>query len=230
ATECEPMKWATDSCGCSVARIRGLENSFSPLILGLAPQALCFRLLRRLRPHFVQSYSEHIKQSDVGLYPCDVLPETRTEGGNVVNPRHLLLTITVVLLCAGNIPAQHSSPPNALVQNKHIITPEDVLTIRELSDVKLSPDGKRIAFVVNEPNDPNKPREPRASNIWIVPTDGREPPRPLIAGLKSADTPSWSPDGHSLAFLSDAQIYLLRDGESRASKLSDVPGGVEEYH
>ena len=200
------------------------------MILGLAPQALRFRLLRRLRPHFVQSYSAHIKQSDVGLYPSDVLPETWTEGDNVVNPRHLLLTITVVLLFAGSVPAQQPSRPNALVQNKHIITPEDVLTIRELSDVKLSPDGKRIAFVVNEPNDPNKPREPRASNIWIVPTDGREPPRPLIAGLKSADTPSWSPDGHSLAFLSDAQIYLLRDGESKASKLSDVPGGVEEYH
>ena len=156
--------------------------------------------------------------------------------------RYLLSTITTILLSAGIVSAQdlQASRPNAIIQNKHIITPEDVLTIRELSDVKLSPDGKQIAFVVSEPNDPKKPREPRASNIWVVPTDGREPPRPLIVGLKSADTPGWSPDGHTLAFLSDRgdaeavgdgsrQIYLLRDGEKKALKLSDVPGGVDQY-
>jgi len=156
--------------------------------------------------------------------------------------RYLLSTITTILLSAGIVSAQdlQASRRNAIIQNKHIITPEDVLTIRELSDVKLSPDGKQIAFVVSEPNDPKKPREPRASNIWVVPTDGREPPRPLIVGLKSADTPGWSPDGHTLAFLSDRgdaeavgdgsrQIYLLRDGEKKALKLSDVPGGVDQY-
>jgi dipeptidyl aminopeptidase/acylaminoacyl peptidase len=131
-------------------------------------------------------------------------------------------------------------PSKAIIQNKHVITPEDVLTLRELSDVKLSPDGKQIAFVVNEPNDPQKPREARASNIWIVTTDGHEPAHPLIAGLKSADTPSWSPDGHTLAFLSDRgdadgvadgsrQIYLWRDAEKKASKLSNVAGGVDQY-
>ena len=146
-----------------------------------------------------------------------------------MNLRYLLLTI---LLCA--------LPSKAIIQNKHVITPEDVLTLRELSDVKLSPDGKQIAFVVNEPNDPQKPREARASNIWIVTTDGHEPAHPLIAGLKSADTPSWSPDGHTLAFLSDRgdadgvadgsrQIYLWRDAEKKASKLSNVAGGVDQY-
>lgn len=146
-----------------------------------------------------------------------------------MNLRYLLLTI---LLCA--------LPSKAIIQNKHVITPEDVLTLRELSDVKLSPDGKQIAFVVNEPNDPQKPREARASNIWIVTTDGHEPAHPLIAGLKSADTPSWSPDDHTLAFLSDRgdadgvadgsrQIYLWRDAEKKASKLSNVAGGVDQY-
>src|SRR5690349_10796705 len=51
------MKWAavldTANHGiyrrlCSVAPIRGLEN-FSSFDLGLTPQALCFRLLRRLK-------------------------------------------------------------------------------------------------------------------------------------------------------------------------------------
>ena len=150
--------------------------------------------------------------------------------------RYLLLTITALLLLVGIVSAQDlaASPPNTI---RHIITPEDVLTIRELYDVKLSPDGKQIAFEVSEPN---QPREPRASNIWVVPTDGREPPRPLIPGLKSADAPSWSPDGHTLAFLSDRgdeeavadssrQIYLWREGEKKALKFTNVPGGVDQY-
>lgn len=141
-----------------------------------------------------------------------------------------LLAITALLCLFGD----------ATTQTRHIITPEDVLSIRELSDVRLSPNGKKIAFVVSEPNDPGKPRERRASNIWVVPSDRHEPPRPLIPALKSTDTPRWSPDGRTLAFLSNpadmsgqgessTQIYLLRDGEESASQLTNVPGGVDEY-
>jgi len=148
----------------------------------------------------------------------------------VVNRRSLIITITAFVVLTGTLSAQ----------NKHIITPEDVLTIRELSDLALSPDGKQIAFVVNEPSDPKSPREPRASNVWVVPADGRQPSRPSVAGLKNANSPSWSPDGRTLAFLSDRgaaeanadnslQIYLLRDGETRAVRLTNVPGDVGQY-
>ena len=135
--------------------------------------------------------------------------------------RNLILTIAAVLFFIGE--------PSAQNLNKHTITPADVLSIRELDEIKVSPDGKQIAFVVNEPNDPKKPREPRASNVWVVPTDGHEPPHPLIADLKNASTPRWSPDGRTLAFLSDSQIHLLPEGERKAVRLSNVPGGVEQY-
>ena len=156
--------------------------------------------------------------------------------------RNLLLTATAILFFNSTLSAQNLKTPtqHTIQQKRHAITPEGVLSIRELYEVKLSPNGKQIAFVVSEPNDPRKPREPRTSNIWVVPADGRELPRPLIPGLKSADTPRWSPDGRTLAFLSDrgdaeadagssTQIYLLRDGEKKAVRLTDVPGGVEQY-
>ena len=146
----------------------------------------------------------------------------------------LLMTVAILFVLGQQLSAQDLKPP------KHNITPEDVLSIRELYDVQLSPDAKQIAFVVNEPNDPKKPREPHVSNIWLVPTDGSALPRPLIPGLKTANTPRWSPDGETLAFLSDRgdaeaeadtapQIYLLRAGEKKALRLSSVPGGVEQY-
>jgi len=135
--------------------------------------------------------------------------------------RNLILTITAVFFFAGG--------PSAQNLNKHTITPADVLSIRELDEVKVSPNGKQIAFVVNEPNDPRKPREPRTSNVWVVPVDGHEPPHPLIADLKNAYTPRWSPDGRTLAFLSDDQIYLLSDGAGKAVRLSNVAAGVQQY-
>lgn len=140
-----------------------------------------------------------------------------------MNRRVLIIAITAVFFVA-DVSAQNQ---------RHVITPADVLTIRELSDVKLSPNGKRIVFVVNEPNNPNSPREPRVSNIWVVPADGSQPPRALIPDLKNARSPRWSPDGRTLAFLSDrersTQIYLLRDGEQSSVRLSNAPGSVEDY-
>jgi len=115
------------------------------------------------------------------------------------------------------------------------ITPEDVLSIREVRELQISTDGKQVAFRVREPADPRQPRAPRAENIWVVPTDGNEPPRPLIANLKNANTPRWSPDGRWLAFLSDhsgadgVQVYVMRNGGVTAARLTSVPGGVEDY-
>ena len=140
----------------------------------------------------------------------------------------LLVALAAILFLAGESLAQNLTPQT------HAITPEDVLSIRELDEVSLSPDGKRIAFSVAEPNDPARPREPRVSNVWVIPADGSEPARPLIPGLKNAATPRWSPDGRALAFLSDhdgnsTQVYLLREGEKKAVRLTDAPGGVELY-
>ena len=121
------------------------------------------------------------------------------------------------------------------------LTPKDNLSLREIKELQLSPDGKKVLFVVREPHDPKLPRSPRTTNIWIVPTDGSEPSRPLIPNLKNATTPRWSPDGRRVAFLSDAgesgstdpgatiQIYLIGSGGGKAERLTSVPGGVENF-
>lgn len=154
----------------------------------------------------------------------------------------LIAKAFTAFLCASSVLAQTADPsaPNITERAAHAITPEDILSIRELDELRLSPDGKRIAFVVREPADPKFPRQPRPSNIWIMPTDGGEPPRPMVPDLKNATSPLWSPDGRTLAFLSDrgesnsaadqtTQVFLLPVDSGKVERLTSVPRGVEQF-
>jgi dipeptidyl aminopeptidase/acylaminoacyl peptidase len=139
-----------------------------------------------------------------------------------------LLFVSTALPVAN--PAQRETRP---------ISPEDVLSIREVREIQLSPDGKQVAFRVREPADPKLPRESRNMNLWLISTDGNQPPRQLLPKLKNASSPRWSPDGRWLAFLSDHgnsadtgggnQVYLLRLDGSDAERLTSVPGGVNSF-
>jgi dipeptidyl aminopeptidase/acylaminoacyl peptidase len=124
-------------------------------------------------------------------------------------------------------------------EEKHAVTPEDLVDIRSVSDVQISPDGKRVAFVVTEPADPKKPEKPRDTNIWVVPADGSGPARPFASSAKSDTSPRWSPDGRYLAFLSNRgeplgeekeaknQIFLMRTDGGEAEQMTAAKGGVE---
>jgi dipeptidyl aminopeptidase/acylaminoacyl peptidase len=92
--------------------------------------------------------------------------------------------------------------PGLGAEEKRVVKPEDLVDIRGVSDPQISPDGKRVAFVVSEPAERGKPEKPRDTNIWVVPADGSEPARPFAASPKGETSPRWSPDGRYLAFLS----------------------------
>src|SRR5438552_11290567 len=154
----------------------------------------------------------------------------------------LAATALTTFLCV-TVPAQKpvTSTPITAGSDRIPLTPKDVLSIRDIRELQLSPDGKKVVFVVREPGDPKLPRTPRTANIWIVPTDGSEPPHPLIPNLNNATSPRWSLDGRWLAFLSDGgesgsndpdaaiQVYLLRSDSGKAERLTSVPGGVEAF-
>ena len=126
-------------------------------------------------------------------------------------------------------------------QVKRAFTPADVVDVRTISEIQVSADGSRVAFVVTEAADPTKPQKPRDTNIWVVPSDGSQPAR-LYAGSPQSDThPRWSPDGRWLAFLSSRgesagdenaarnQIYLLPSSGGEAEPLTSAKGGVGDF-
>ena len=122
----------------------------------------------------------------------------------------------------------------AAAQEKRPITVDDLLAIRDVSAVDLSPDGKWAAYTVTR-NDVGKDKV--LSQVWMVSTDDKTA-LPLTGGTYSASDAKWSPDGTQLAFLAarddldedaTSQVWTLdmRGGEARA--YTDVTQGVDDF-
>ena len=116
-------------------------------------------------------------------------------------------------------------------QTHRPITETDLFKFVWIADPQISPDGRNVAFVrvtVNEPEDRYD------TSVWIVPTDGSQPPRRLTTGPRDL-APRWSPDGAWLALLrsSDgndksqpAQLYLIPTDGGEPRGLTDLPRGA----
>ncbi len=120
--------------------------------------------------------------------------------------------------------------------------PDDLHAFRIATDPRLSPSGDRVAFTVQTVA-PAKDGYRHA--LWSVPTDGSAPASRLTIGAKHDKAARFSPDGRTLAFLSDrrlaveelpgapddredgTQVHLLPlDGPGEARRLTDLPRGV----
>ena len=98
--------------------------------------------------------------------------------------------------------------------------PADLFDLRVPVDLRLSPNGRQAAYTLKTV-DPG--RDGYRFALWIVPTDGSSPARQLTLGATCDNTPRWSPDGRTLAFLSD------RAGMLQAAGAADRPGLAKEW-
>lgn len=108
------------------------------------------------------------------------------------------------------------------------MVPEDVYELTGVSDPRVSPDGRTIAYEVwSVDRDANEYR----SAIWLVPGDRSTPPRRFTSGTKRDTSPRWSPDGRHLAFTSNregehSQLYVMSVTGGEPRRLTDLKEDV----
>ena len=130
--------------------------------------------------------------------------------------------------------------------------PEDLYGLRIATEPRLSPDGRLAVVVLQTVAQPAAAESGGYRHaIWLVPTDGSAPPRQLTLGSRHDRHPRFSPDGRTLAFLSDrrtiveeeptrsegdakdredvVQVHLLPLHGGEARRLTDLPRGVKGF-
>jgi len=95
--------------------------------------------------------------------------------------------------------------------------PDDIGRLVSVSDPRVAPDGRQVAFVVTRVDlAANRYR----SAVWLAAADGSVPPYPLTDGEDDATCPRWSPDGRRLA------LSRRGTGPDASSTLQVLPVGV----
>ena len=121
-------------------------------------------------------------------------------------------------------------------------TSDDLLAMRAVSDPQLSPDGRSIVYVVQSLTDD---RSDYQTDLWLVPAAGGEARR-LTTSIANDEHPRWSPDGRTIAFLSERprpslkpadaekdegrrQVWMIRPDGGEAWALTDAAGGISDF-
>lgn len=111
---------------------------------------------------------------------------------------------------------------------KRAITIEDLYKIQNVSDPQISPDGKKIAFVITSFD---LKKGSSNSDIFLINADGSNM-RQMTFCEKADFNPRWSPDGSKLMFVSTrnegAQIWLLPTYMGEPEQLTHFSTGVSD--
>ena len=102
--------------------------------------------------------------------------------------------------------------------------PSQVLKMKNISSLSVSPDGSKIAYAVREALMTDDASE-YINTIYVAGADGKNTVQ-LTRNAKNNTTPKWSPDGKWIAFLSNRDgknnIYLIAVAGGESEKITDV--------
>ena len=107
---------------------------------------------------------------------------------------------------------------------RHPITLEDVWKVKRLGKPAISPDGR---WVVVEVTAYKMEDNSSSSDLWLIAADGKT--RKQLTTFKGANaSPTWSPDGSAIAFVSKRsgdvpQIHVIAPSGGEAKPISHLP-------
>ena len=126
-----------------------------------------------------------------------------------------------LVACAGLL-CIAASPPAPTAPPARPVTVDDLMRLRSVPEVRISPDGRRVAYIVSSISFQDNAYVPA---LYVVDADGGTPQR-LGQGTRLANRPvprpqlRWSPDGTTLsvlALVADVPQVVLLDARGGAS-------------
>jgi dipeptidyl aminopeptidase/acylaminoacyl peptidase len=119
----------------------------------------------------------------------------------------------------------------SLAQTKNNWSPEQCLKLKNITAVRVSPDGNKVLYTVREAVMTDD-RSEYVNQVWLCNADGNNPIQ-LTRGDKNSSNPKWSPDGKWIAFTSSrdskTNLYMLPVNGGESEKITDVKSNVGEY-
>jgi dipeptidyl aminopeptidase/acylaminoacyl peptidase len=114
----------------------------------------------------------------------------------------------------------------AFAQSHQPLTFDDLIGMHRIGDLQISPDGKTIAFVITTFD---KNQNSSNSNLYLVSVNGGVI-RQLTTAKRGNFNPRWSPDGKTIAFISNrdgnSQIYTIPMDGGEANRVTNISTGV----
>ncbi|MGH8322205.1 MAG: TolB family protein, partial [Steroidobacteraceae bacterium] len=128
----------------------------------------------------------------------------------------LLAALAATAAVAQNAAARGDSQP---------FTVEDLVRLKRLSDPRVSPDGRYVAYVLRETDmDANRGR----TDIWLLDLAQKDAqPQRLTTDPANDTSPRWAPDSRTLYFLStrggSSQVWRIRIDGGEAARVTHYP-------
>ncbi len=129
--------------------------------------------------------------------------------------------------------ALFTSPLRAEQAPQRLLTADDINSVQQVSDPRLSPEGDWVAYTVGTTD---LEHDKYISHIWMTNWDGKRTLQ-LTRSRDGENSPRWSGDGRYLAFLSargkdddeHAQLWLLNRTGGEAEAITAFKGDVLDY-
>ncbi|MDB5307503.1 MAG: family peptidase [Gemmataceae bacterium] len=131
-------------------------------------------------------------------------------------------------------------PRLAAAEAGRAITPADYASIATVTELAVSPDGKQVAYTLATWDEK---ADNRRTDLWVVPTDGKDKPRQLTSDRANDRHPKWSTDGKTLYVLGNrkkdgqkkppfngtTQVWKVSAEGGEPEAVTKVDGGVTGY-
>ena len=125
------------------------------------------------------------------------------------------------LLALALLPASLAAAPAP----KHPFSARDLVLMNRITEMAVAPDGNQLVYTQRVTDlEANRGR----TDLWLVGSQGQEPPRRLTFDPAGDSAPRWAPDGRGIYFLStrsgSSQVwYLPLEGGGEARQVTRLP-------